>query len=966
MADTAARLAISARRNEVARFTFMVVGIDMTGVTMAMQIRLGRDVPGAPLISLATVNTLSAEGLKLDSVTVTNGVPTSIIKGRINASTMTDPAKVPYMGEVGTDSVLAYAMQWTLNGDAQTRLFGDFIVVSSAFGSDSAPSSRPISYGGALTYSGGAGSGSLTFGDQVIQVSIAAIDQLIPLLAGTKADADRATAQAGLAVTARAAAEAARDASKGWAEGPVPAGGERSSKGWAGVSQQAAAYAGTTLDAIEQAIGDVPTDTRLAIEASDLSVLKGVPADTPIGRLALLMPRERYGPWQLRAGDYSAQIAADPYSALFAKVNGIPATTAAWVRIVPGFEFHHSWSGVTSDTADVLPFLKSTFALFPGNSKWMLPGHSLPMPANVDPTLLIDKPNVVLSGVSPEATRFDYSGEFERFFGIIQVAQSGCTVEKMHLDGIAKGRSSGNPAVIAIHKNGATRDVIDGFCVREVTFGRTSTGLYVLHHQAEPDKQPNQEVIRPINGQIYDVEGKTNGAAVSLFGAAQVEVSRYRFRYDTERPTDQFAYHYAFRILGTRDSHIHPGDVYDYPIGVKVDAAYAFFGLRAVNRDNTFENIRMHNCDYPYQIVEDEGTCKIINPYARRAVGSTNLVNLITIQANLPLSTIDPADPETRRNSIINSIVVEGGDFEGYSAGLFAQGRMNHITFNGSRVVGNGNVSDGFGERYSVLTNGAGDPTGFPMTIEVNDNDFLMTSSSASPLISLTTRGGAIHLLRNMLPETENLGNLPLSGGPVYTGGVEQRANGGGVGPGGNRSYRPGSFANWRDGTPIPRKIPVPADWTRNLVNVVENPANIFTKNAGASPSEDSAVYQTERFVGDFEVVYRLPLIPANRLFVGVIADYYGPSFRGIFHLIDYRPDKTSVYSMANDSQKFGVYNYDVDTIERWARVGKHLTFSRDGVVLVDVIVPSELGLRLQASISTIGDKVEILRSADM
>lgn len=172
MADTAARLAICARRNEVARFTIAVTGIDLTGVAMAMQIRLGRDVPGAPLISLATVTTASAEGLKLDSVTTTAGMPTSIIKGRINASTMTDATKVPYTGEVGDNTVLAYAMQWTLAGDAQTRLYGDFVVIASAFGSDSAPTNRPASYGSPSAGCGSATSGSLTFGDQIIQVSI--------------------------------------------------------------------------------------------------------------------------------------------------------------------------------------------------------------------------------------------------------------------------------------------------------------------------------------------------------------------------------------------------------------------------------------------------------------------------------------------------------------------------------------------------------------------------------------------------------------------------------------------------------------------------------------------------------------------------------------------------------------------------------------------------------------------------
>ncbi len=202
MADTAARLAISARRNEVARFTIVVIGIDLTGVALAMQIRLGVDIPGPPQIALATVTTLAAEGLKLDSVTSTNGVTTSIIKGRINASTMTDAAKVPYRGEIGADSVFAYAMQWTLGGDAQTRLYGDFIVVGSAFGSDGAPANRPPSYGGSST-SGGSSSGSLTFGDQVIRVSIDGVELLTPIVGQATDAATRAQAAAVQTLSAR-------------------------------------------------------------------------------------------------------------------------------------------------------------------------------------------------------------------------------------------------------------------------------------------------------------------------------------------------------------------------------------------------------------------------------------------------------------------------------------------------------------------------------------------------------------------------------------------------------------------------------------------------------------------------------------------------------------------------------------------------------------------------------------------
>lgn len=210
MADTAARLAILARRNEVLRFTIAVIGIDLTGVTMNMQVRLAPGDPGVPKIQLGTVNTLAAEGLKLDGVTVADGVPTSLIKGRINQATMSDATKVPYAAEQGKDSVLAYAMQWTLNGDANTRIEGAFIVRDSAYGSDNAPANRPSSYGGSQS-TGGSDTGSLTFGDQVIRVSIDGVDIVAPLTSRAEAAATRAEAANAAATTLAADIPVARD-----------------------------------------------------------------------------------------------------------------------------------------------------------------------------------------------------------------------------------------------------------------------------------------------------------------------------------------------------------------------------------------------------------------------------------------------------------------------------------------------------------------------------------------------------------------------------------------------------------------------------------------------------------------------------------------------------------------------------------------------------------------------------------
>lgn len=201
MADTAARLALIARRYQVCRFTIVVTGIDFTGVAMNMRVRLQRGTPGAPAIALGTVTTASAEGPKLDNASIINGVPVSVIKGWINQSTMSDASKVPFVGELGAEPPLTFNMQWTLNGDANDRIEGEFIVRDSAFGSDNAPANRPESYRSGRTVHGSNAS-TLTFGDQVTNVSIDGTDVTAPK--AVRVEAASAAAQ-GYATTATAA-----------------------------------------------------------------------------------------------------------------------------------------------------------------------------------------------------------------------------------------------------------------------------------------------------------------------------------------------------------------------------------------------------------------------------------------------------------------------------------------------------------------------------------------------------------------------------------------------------------------------------------------------------------------------------------------------------------------------------------------------------------------------------------------
>lgn len=92
-------------------------GLDFTGATMAMQARLYRDAPGAPLISLVNA-AANAEGL---SVTVTNvdGVPTSHVQIRINETTA--EGLLLNAGAPGDDVKIVHDLHITGGGLPKTR-----------------------------------------------------------------------------------------------------------------------------------------------------------------------------------------------------------------------------------------------------------------------------------------------------------------------------------------------------------------------------------------------------------------------------------------------------------------------------------------------------------------------------------------------------------------------------------------------------------------------------------------------------------------------------------------------------------------------------------------------------------------------------------------------------------------------------------------------------------------------------
>ena len=70
---------------------------------MRAQVRLGGDVPGAPLVDLQTVANGNAEGLRLVDVTTdAGGLPTSHVEMVINETTI---EALPYSGELGSPLV---------------------------------------------------------------------------------------------------------------------------------------------------------------------------------------------------------------------------------------------------------------------------------------------------------------------------------------------------------------------------------------------------------------------------------------------------------------------------------------------------------------------------------------------------------------------------------------------------------------------------------------------------------------------------------------------------------------------------------------------------------------------------------------------------------------------------------------------------------------------------------------------
>lgn len=207
----AARLPITADRYTPCLRTLIFRGIDLRGKTLRMQVRLIGDTPGQPLVDLGSVDNAQAQGLALLTVEQDGAIPVSTVQIRINELTM---ERLPYSGELGSATALAYDMITTIGGDKRVLMGGPFVIEAGVTGADNAPDNRAYGYGGGSGFSdlGGMRVGAtLTFGDQPVIITIDGADLLAPMRNETYAARDAAIGARDAAAAERQASEAARD-----------------------------------------------------------------------------------------------------------------------------------------------------------------------------------------------------------------------------------------------------------------------------------------------------------------------------------------------------------------------------------------------------------------------------------------------------------------------------------------------------------------------------------------------------------------------------------------------------------------------------------------------------------------------------------------------------------------------------------------------------------------------------------
>ncbi len=167
--DQVARLPLGGRRYQAYAKTLRFVGVDLTGASFRMQVRMLPNTPGAPLLALETVASGAAEGIRLIGVEQVNGQPVSTIGIRVNKTSM---QALPYAGELGDDSAFAYDLMVNpAGGLEQVWLAGDFVAQAGVTGADNA--AVAFSSGAAGRSIGiSAGAASFQVGDTVVVVTI--------------------------------------------------------------------------------------------------------------------------------------------------------------------------------------------------------------------------------------------------------------------------------------------------------------------------------------------------------------------------------------------------------------------------------------------------------------------------------------------------------------------------------------------------------------------------------------------------------------------------------------------------------------------------------------------------------------------------------------------------------------------------------------------------------------------------
>lgn len=119
------------RNDDYFEYPVRVIGPDLTGIAMVMEVRLAGDTHGLPMKSLAKVTT-AIEGVYFAGMTLVDGVAHNDIRIRMNRATL---QSMGYATARGTTAVREYA--FVIGG--RTRLTGRLLLPPHAYRSDDAP-----------------------------------------------------------------------------------------------------------------------------------------------------------------------------------------------------------------------------------------------------------------------------------------------------------------------------------------------------------------------------------------------------------------------------------------------------------------------------------------------------------------------------------------------------------------------------------------------------------------------------------------------------------------------------------------------------------------------------------------------------------------------------------------------------------------------------------------------------------